>query len=439
MQLTSKITATLVALASAANAHMIMKTPTPFNTPDSSPILTDGSNFPCKIAGGSGDVKSGPANVMTVGQTNSLSFTGGATHGGGSCQVSMAKGTSVNQNTKWMVIYSIEGNCPIEGSTNLSGDPNDSGSMKFDFAVPDHPDLPAGDYTLAWTWNNKIGNREFYMNCAYVQLQGAKKKRYEPSRPVKKDQTPLPDMFVANIPQGNGCTVAETTDVLYPNPGDPSRVIKGTTGGPYNFQPPSGNCGAAANNAAPASSAAASPAASSAAAATSSVATNAVSPVSSARASAAASGSRTANPGIFATVATSGAASQATSGAVSQATSAAASQTTAAVVTSAVVTSATKASSAAVATGTGTGSTTLTGSQSGPCTNEGAWACSADGKAFQRCASGEWSVAMPMAAGMTCTPGISANFAYNVSGGVKRDIRSHISRRRHSLQGVALS
>jgi len=432
MQFTSKITAALVALASVTNAHMILRSPVPFNAPDNSPVNADGSNFPCKIAGGSGDVKSGPVNALTVGESFNFALTGGATHGGGSCQLSMAKGTSVNANTKWMVIYSIEGDCPIETSANGEGtnnDPSNAGSTtsnQFPVSIPDHPDLPAGDYTLAWTWNNKVGNRELYMNCAYVQLSAAKKKRYEPTKVVKKDQAPLPDMFVANIPQGGTCAVTANTDVLYPNPGDASRVLKGSKGATYNFQPPTGNCGGVAANAASGSSSAGSSIAASSVAASSSGVANTVSPVSSATVTAASSGTQSVSPGNFASVSSSGAASQATS--------AAASTTASAVATSIAATSATQASSSAAATGSGT--TTVTGAQSGPCTNEGAWACAANGKSFQRCASGQWSVAMQMASGMTCVPGVSANFAMNAAGAVKRDARSHLSRRRH---GAVLS
>lgn len=44
------------------------------------------------------------------------------------------------------------------------------------------------------------------------------------------------------------------------------------------------------------------------------------------------------------------------------------------------------------------------------CTNEGEWNC-VGGKSFQRCASGQWSPLMAMAAGTTCEMGKSTSFA----------------------------
>lgn len=66
-------------------------------------------------------------------------------------------------------------------------------------------------------------------------------------------------------------------------------------------------------------------------------------------------------------------------------------------------TTATASSSAASATGGGGGGGGLL---TGPCTNEGLYNC-IGGTAFQRCASGQWSAAEPMAPGTRCAPGLS--------------------------------
>lgn len=44
------------------------------------------------------------------------------------------------------------------------------------------------------------------------------------------------------------------------------------------------------------------------------------------------------------------------------------------------------------------------------CEQDGQWNC-IGGKQFQRCASGRWSPAMAMAAGTSCSPGLTMNMA----------------------------
>lgn len=399
-------TFTFLAMAAATNAHMIMKTPVPAGSPNNSPLEANGSDYPCK---GLTSVADGQKNVMNVGASNTLSFTGSAVHGGGSCQVSLAKGTTVDKNTKFMVIHSIEGGCPADTPQNLPTDANGNGAATFQFSVPDHPDLGPGDYTLAWTWNNKIGNREMYMNCAYVSLESAAKKRYAPANmPVsKRQQAPLPAMFVANI--GNGCTVPDNMNVKYPDPG--ASLVGPPSDQEEAMADPVGSCGAVGAANPPAGTSASSGAAS---ATTAPAVSNSVSQVSSETAI-----SQSA-PGVFAT---------------EPASQSGAAATQAPVASSAAV--ATSATSVAVPLSTGTSSS----STSDTC-EVGAWNCAADGKSFTRCvAGGTWSASIPMAAGMSCTPGVSMNFAYNAvaAAKAKRDIRSHVARRRHNLHAPALS
>ena len=435
----------LLALASAVNAHMIMRSPTPFNTPNSSPVDGTGADFPCKIPGGSGDVSSGTPNQLSVGTPFQLAFTGSAVHGGGSCQVSLAKGTAITKDTKFMVIHSIEGGCPGVGDNggNFAADPSStSDANTYSVTVPDHPDLPAGDYTLAWTWNNKIGNREFYMNCAYVKLSGASKKRYAPSNmPIsKRADGPLPDMFVANI--GNGCTVAEGSDVKYPNPGSSVEVASGAT-----LKDPVGSCGASGSDAA-ATTAAAGGAATTAAsggaassvaaggAASSSAPASANTVVPSSAAAGNGSGTRTQSVGGG--FATESGGSAATSSAASVATSAASIATSAASATQAAssAVASTKASSAPAAGSTGTSTGTSSGGTAPmtPCTEEGDWLCL--GSSFQRCASGLWSTPISLGS-QCCDKSQTKTLTYTTCANAKakRDLKSHIAHRRHNLAG----
>lgn len=207
--------AALVALSPlSVNAHMIMANPVPFNHPNNSPLAGDGSNFPCKgPPSGSAQVNEWPA-----GSTQSLSFTGTAVHGGGSCQISVTTDKAPTKDSKWKVIHSIEGGCPADTAGNFQeSGPSFNGS--FPFTVP--KDLPNGDMAVAWTWFNKVGNREFYMNCGSVSVTGG--------ADGTSGLDALPDMAIANLNVPGSCgTTKEGSDYTFPNPG--SQVTKGGKG-----------------------------------------------------------------------------------------------------------------------------------------------------------------------------------------------------------------
>jgi hypothetical protein len=83
----------------------------------------------------------------------------------------------------------------------------------YDYTIPDN--IPAGNATIAWSWMNRVGNREFYMECGVLELTG-----------TGGDQAnfdALPDLFVANVvPYDGGCVTDDMqgSDPLIPNPGD---------------------------------------------------------------------------------------------------------------------------------------------------------------------------------------------------------------------------
>ncbi|EDU40111.1 lytic polysaccharide monooxygenase [Pyrenophora tritici-repentis] len=203
----STLFAAMLAMAPfSANAHMIMASPVPYGHPNNSPLDASGSDYPCKA---------GPYTIVTmndwkVGSTQKLFFTGTAVHGGGSCQVSVTKDKEPTKDSKFKVIYSIEGGCPANFPANYpEGGPNYDGY--FPFTVP--PELPNGQMTMAWTWMNKVGNREFYMNCAPITVSGG--------ATDTKAFDALPDMVVANInvPAAGTCKTKETFDYTFANPG----------------------------------------------------------------------------------------------------------------------------------------------------------------------------------------------------------------------------
>jgi hypothetical protein len=206
---------TALVFATSARAHMDLSFPPAFRSSTNeiavkaapnnidysmtSPLNADGSNFPCK--GYQSDLGT-PAGASTAtfdqgGQYN-ITLTGGAVHGGGSCQASL----SYDGGKSFNVIHSWIGSCPL------------SSGEDFSFTVPS--DAPTGAAMFAWTWYNKIGNREIYMNCASITIAAGS----GPSPAVAFKSRP--DLFVANL--GNGCTTVETKEVIFPDPGPPADV-----------------------------------------------------------------------------------------------------------------------------------------------------------------------------------------------------------------------
>jgi hypothetical protein len=168
----------------------------------------------------------GASNTYALGSTNPLNFTGSAVHGGGSCQVSITYDEEPNETSIWKVIASIEGGCPARDQTgNLAGDANLPNPYQYQFTIPSN--IPSGKGTVAWTWFNKAGNREMYMNCGPLTLTG--------TSGSQATFDSLPDMFRAHI--GNDCNVPENADVAFPNPGEYVTRLNGATDA---FQAPTG-------------------------------------------------------------------------------------------------------------------------------------------------------------------------------------------------------
>ena len=205
-------------VAAGAKAHMIMQNPTPIKSNDiKDPLESSGANFPCH---GQALSPSGGAS-WSAGSSQTLTFqlNGGANtavHGGGSCQLSVTYETDpekVKDPSNWYVIHSVEGGCPaitkgnLQTATACSSIGQTDCVNSFPFEVP--KELKNGAATFSWTWSNTIGNREFYMDCAYVDITGG------------SDQLgDLPNLYVGNLEGVQGsCTNAESTNVKYPQPG----------------------------------------------------------------------------------------------------------------------------------------------------------------------------------------------------------------------------
>ncbi|KAG6993747.1 hypothetical protein G7Y79_00051g086670 [Physcia stellaris] len=247
----SKTLITLLGLVPVfSECHMLMKTPTPYGASSltNGPLDASGSDYPCKQRAGVYE-KGSASNEMAVGAPQTLSFTGSAVHGGGSCQVSITKDLQPTKDSDFRVILSIEGGCPASVAGNLPPDEHGSGASQFQYSIP--KDVAPGEYTLAWTWFNKIGNREMYMNCAPITVTGSKKRDVDNSTTAyelednmfKRDLSSLPEMFKANIQSVAGdCHTADSTDLQFPDPG---QVVQKKGTGP--LAPPTGNCKAASS------------------------------------------------------------------------------------------------------------------------------------------------------------------------------------------------
>ncbi|KAK7555320.1 hypothetical protein IWX49DRAFT_53558 [Phyllosticta citricarpa] len=213
----SALAALAATVISGSHAHMIMKSPVPYgkDSLNNSPLDNSGSDFPCKQRSGVYDISE--VNQMPVGVAQELSFTGSATHGGGSCQLSVTLDQKPDKDSEWKVIHSIIGGCPTTAAGNLA---TTDGASTFNFSMPEG--MPNGQYTLAWTWFNKVGNREMYMNCAPIKVTGGADNNDVYNK--------LPDMFVANLPREE-CEIPENENFDFPNPGDSAVTLESTSVG----------------------------------------------------------------------------------------------------------------------------------------------------------------------------------------------------------------
>lgn len=366
------------AFASAVQAHMELSYPAPYrskynpnansNTIDYSMTspLSGSAQYPCKGYQTDFGTDAGKSvATWAAGATHNFTVAGSAVHGGGSCQTAL----SYDKGATFQVMTSFEGSCPL------------SDGESFSFTVPS--DATAGDAIFAWTWFNKVGNREIYMNCATVTIGGSSSKRAVGGGAVKRGVafSARPDLLQANL--GNGCTTVEGKEVVYPNPG-PDVVDKQTGDNSGSL---TGSCASGSSSSGSSSSGGSSAAVSSATSST--VASPAAAESSATSTTEAAATSATAPAGgVFATVSLD----STTSSSVASATS---------------VTSTTAVLSAPSATATAApfGNSTDTSGTTGACTS-GQFYC--HGTTFQQCDNGAWDVVQAVAPGTKCTPGIGS-------------------------------
>ncbi|KAJ1723241.1 hypothetical protein LPJ53_002406 [Coemansia erecta] len=201
------IQSVLVSLFAVASAHVSMRSPCVRYTPfcETCPELPAGQSLDENINAPIGTHESisqplckyttpygTPAAHWTAGSTVTVDFhPHAAVHGGGHCQFAL----SYDGGNTFVVIHDELRYCFTGGPSSS----NSGSKLEYQIALPS--DLPPGNKVVfAWAWNNAIGNREFYMNCADVSIQGKPGGSYSG-----------PQMLVANygpatpfIPEFNG-------------------------------------------------------------------------------------------------------------------------------------------------------------------------------------------------------------------------------------------
>ena len=390
----SKATA-LLALAASASAHMILEYPVPYGkaTLNSSPLAV--GDWPCKQRAGGYEVSE--MNQWNAGETKTISFIGSAVHGGGSCQFSLTTDAEPDESSQWKVIHSVVGGCPSNVTGNIEPEnPDGHGAGTFPVEMPES--IPDGQYTFAWTWLNKLGNREFYMNCAPIKVGTGETASTES---VSTALGHLPDMFVANLPD-TSCSTTEGEDFNYPDAG--TSVADGNSanlGAQLNgagcasmtkMGAGKGQLGSPTGGASASAPAATQPAATSAAPAYSAAPVSSAAPAYSAAPvasepaySAAPVASSSGVPGLFAPGASSAPAA------------------TAPAATKPAASAAPVASAAPIASAAPVAPSTPASTDCTPCTNDGAVVCIGS-DSFGLCNRG-CAVAQKLAAGMACTDG----------------------------------
>lgn len=131
------------------SSHIQMEEPSPLRDPHSqrmaepkdynilAPLHPDGSDFACKLYQYNTPLTS--VATYQAGKSYTLRLGGSATHGGGSCQVSLSC-----DYRRFKVIKSIQGNCPID--------------KEYQFTIPNH--VPTQEKCLlAWTWYALLQHR----------------------------------------------------------------------------------------------------------------------------------------------------------------------------------------------------------------------------------------------------------------------------------------
>lgn len=200
----------LTRLPALAECHLTLRQPVPYSksTLQLDPLRnalpgSEESDFPCQLKriGGADPFQVDQENELVVGEPQTMTFDGSASHGGGSCQLSITLDRRPTADSTFKTIASWIGGCPIDNSGG--------GTVPWNYTIP--PEVPNGQATLAWTWVSRLsGQPEFYMNCAPITVSGGSDDTEEFDN--------LEDMFRVNLPSSEcGSRLSSNLDI--PNPG----------------------------------------------------------------------------------------------------------------------------------------------------------------------------------------------------------------------------
>ncbi|KAI1302431.1 hypothetical protein EDD11_005622 [Mortierella claussenii] len=119
--------------------------------------------------------------VYKAGETINTAYSVGASHGGGHCQYAL----SYDDGKTWVVIKTVIRDC-FKDVTSSSG---------YTVPVQIPAGAPSGKATFMWLWNNAIGNRELYSNCADIEIQGTEGGKIEGVEPLIANYGPSSFLF----------------------------------------------------------------------------------------------------------------------------------------------------------------------------------------------------------------------------------------------------
>ncbi|KAI9005712.1 hypothetical protein DFJ74DRAFT_759739 [Hyaloraphidium curvatum] len=162
--------ALVLSATGAVQGHMMMRTPVPrgskygspqFWTEDKidydlvAPLSNPNKPYPC--AG----KPAGPRTAtITSGRRFTVTLEGSATHHGGHCQFAI----SYDGGKTFVVLHTVRTKCLLD-------------TLSYTFSVPKN--LPAcNNCIFSWNWINAQGNREFYANCADVNVVGPRRSSF---------------------------------------------------------------------------------------------------------------------------------------------------------------------------------------------------------------------------------------------------------------------
>ncbi|KAI5196235.1 hypothetical protein E4T39_07861 [Aureobasidium subglaciale] len=206
----------LAQLSLLVESHLKLNNPVPYSkkTLQLGPLKnalpgSEQSDFPCqsKRIGGADPWIVDQENELVAGEPQTMTFDGSASHGGGSCQLSVTLDRQPTAESTFKTIASWIGGCPI--------DDTNGGTRPWNYTIPS--EVPNGKATLAWSWVARLsGQPEFYMNCAPITVSGGA------NDTIEFDQ--LEDLFRVNLPSSE-CGSQLSSNLEIPNPGKYATTI----------------------------------------------------------------------------------------------------------------------------------------------------------------------------------------------------------------------